>query len=284
LRKTLAFRFDVDSVRCIEEGIPRLIELGERRSVRFTFYVNMGRSFNWVHNLRYFASRRRRASRAARAPALPTYAKLGARGVLKTMFLNPVLGERYRGTFDRLHAAGHELGLHGGTDHVVWQRSLDDLSPNEVGALLRPAYEAFVRRYGRPAGFASPGFVHNDTVLRLMDRYGFAYGSDRPGEEPFRPSIEGVELDHFQVPVNVVGPSQVPIVEHMLATGHDEDEIVAACVEGITALDFALLYGHPYVEGVRAEILDAVISAVQESHEVVTVVQYLERWRRANDR
>lgn len=284
MKKTLAFRFDVDSVRCIEEGIPRLMEVGERRSVRFSFYVNMGRSFNWSHNFRHFVSKRRGGRGAARAPALPTYRKLGVGGVLKTMFLNPILGERYRDTFDRLHAAGHELGLHGGTDHVVWQRSLDALSPEEVDSLLRPAYDVFVSRYGAPAGFASPGFVHNDTVLRLLDRYGFTYGSDQPGDLPFHPRSDDVEHAHFQVPVNVVGPSNVPIVEYMLAMGHDDEEIVAACVEGIAARDFALLYGHPYVEGVRAEILDAVIAAVEGSHEVVTVEQYLQRWRQVNGR
>jgi len=84
--------------------------------------------------------------------------------------------------------------------------------------------------------------------------------------------------------VNAVAPTNVPIVEYMLAMGRDDEEIVAACVEGITARDFALLYGHPYVEGVRAEILDAVIAAVEGSHEVVTVEQYLQRWRQVNGR
>jgi len=281
----LAFRFDVDSVRCWEEGVPRLMELGRSRDVHFSFYVNMGYSFNWSHNFRHFVAKRlkKTAPAAPRAPSLPTKAKLGTAGVLKTMFANPQLGERYRATADRLHADGHELGLHGGMDHVIWQRSLDTLSKARIDDLLRPAYDRFTSRYGAPKGFACPGFVHNEDVYELLDEYGFAYSSDEPGEEPFRPGSAGHEHSHFQVPVNVMGESNVPIVEQMLAMGRGESEIVAACVEAIRARPFALLYGHPYVEGIRADILGAVIDAVADSHEVVTVAEYLQRWRKAHD-
>lgn len=200
------------------------------------------------------------------------------------MLLNPKLGKRYRPTMDALHAEGHELGLHGGTDHVIWQRSLPELTKAEIDALLRPAYDDFTSRYGAPVGFACPGFVHNTFVYELLDAYGFAYSSDEPGEEPFRPRQDGHEYRHFQVPVNVTGQDNVPVVEQMLAMDRSEEEIVGACIEAIQARPFALLYGHPYVEGVRADILGAVIDGVSGSHRVVTVAEYLEHWRRANDR
>jgi peptidoglycan/xylan/chitin deacetylase (PgdA/CDA1 family) len=283
--RVLAFRFDVDSVRCWEEGVPRLLALGRRRDVRFSFYINMGYSFNWAHNLRHFVLKRvRGGSSGRRAPSLPTRAKLGTSGVLKTMFLNPRLGRRYRSALDGLHSEGHELGLHGGTDHVIWQRSLGELSRSEIDALLRPAYDEFQALYGSPRGFACPGFVHNGTVYELLDAYGFAYSSDELGEEPFHPREGGREYAHFQIPVNVMGESHVPIVEQMLAMGRPDAEIVDASVTAIRARQFALMYGHPYVEGIRADILEAVIDAVADSHRVVTVAQYLDLWRRARDR
>jgi peptidoglycan/xylan/chitin deacetylase (PgdA/CDA1 family) len=286
-KRLLAFRFDVDSVRCLEEGVPRLSELGTALGVRFSFFVNMGYSFNWSHNFRHFVAKRLDRTRAPsppRAPSLPTRTKLGTIGVLKTMFLNPRLGDRYKAILDSLHAAGHELGLHGGSDHVIWQRSLGQLSKAGIDALLRPAYDDFTARYGRPRGFACPGFVHNAHVYELLDSYGFAYSSDESGEEPFRPSRGGVQYSHFQVPVNVMGEAKVPLVEQMLAMGKYDASIVSACACAIRDRPFALMYGHPYVEGVRADILQRVIEAVDASHEVVTVAEYFERWCQTNAR
>ena len=180
---------------------------------------------------------------------------------------------------DQLHSEGHELGLHGGVDHVIWQRSLGNLSKSEIDALLRPAYEEFRGRYGAPRGFACPGFVHNAYVYELLDAYGFTYSSDELGEEPFHPSDGHRDYTHLQVPVNVMGESHVPIVEQMLAMGHGDAAIVEACVDAIRARPFALMYGHPYVEGLRADILEGVIDAVGDSHRVVTVAQYVDRWQ-----
>ena len=279
---TLAFRFDVDSVRCCRVGIPRLMEAAGRLGVRFTFYVNLGCTFNWKHTLRHVARKqlRRAASSAPGPKSLPTLAKLGTAGVLETMLLNPRLGQRFRTTFDRLFEAGHELGLHGGTDHPLWQRALDELSDQQLDDLLRPAYENFRRDYGKPRGLASPGFRYDDRVLCMTDSYGFEYGSDMPGEHPFRPSVGGRELDHYQVPVNVAGENTVPLIEQMMALGKGDDEIVGAAANAIRAREFALMYGHPFVEGVRADLIERIVREVRDTHQVVTVAEYLARWRR----
>lgn len=283
---TLAFRFDVDSVRCCRVGIPHLMDAADRLGVRFTFYLNLGYTFNWGHTLRHVARKqlRRVASRTPGPPSLPTLTKLRAAGVLETMLLNPRLGTRFRTTFDRLFEAGHELGLHGGTDHALWQRALPDLSDQQLEDLLRPAYESFHRDYGKPRGFASPGFRYDDRVLRLTDSYGFEYGSDMAGDSPFRPRVRGRELAHYQVPVNVVGEGTVPLVEQMLALGHDDREIVGAAADAIRARSFALMYGHPFVEGVRADLIERIVREVKNTHEVVTVGEYLQSWRERHDR
>lgn len=291
MRGVLALRFDVDSVTCIERGIPELRKLADRLGVRFTFFVNMGYSFNWGHNLRHFRKKRRSRPVNGAPPAgphpplsLPTTKKLGWTGILKTVVLNPQLGERYRTTFDALHADGHELGLHGGTDHVVWQRSLDELDEQGLEELFRPAFERFKERYGQPAGFASPGFRFNDMVLRMLDAEGFTYASDMTGESPFRPTTpEGAPYDHFQVPVNVLGDQNVPLVEQGRARGRPTAEIEQSLVDAATPRDFALAYGHPYVEGVEAALLGAALERLRDTHDVVTVREYLARWQ-AQDR
>lgn len=286
-RGTFAFRLDVDSIICLEQGIPNLLRLGERHGVRFTFFVNMGRSFSWRHTIANVLRRGRRDEPGAgRADTpgpykLPAARKLGRGGTLRTVLFNPRLGRRYRAVLDVLHREGHELGLHGGSSHPAWQYRLDELGDEGLERLFRPAFQEFRDRYGHPRGFASPGFRYNEAVLDLLDNEGFEYASDMAGEVPFRPERrDGTSRHaHFQVPVNVIGERRVPVIEQGLARGYPDDRIVRDALDRIRARPFALMYGHPYVEGVHTRQLAAILSEVTDDYDVVTVKEYLRRWK-----
>jgi len=286
-RGTFAFRLDVDSLICLEQGIPNLLRLGERHGVRFTFFVNMGRSFSWRHTIADVLRRRRKEEHLtgpANAPKpykLPATRKLGRGGTFRTVLFNPRLGRRYRPALDLLHREGHELGLHGGSDHPAWQYRLEALGADGLERLFRPAFEEFRDRYGHPRGFASPGFRYNEAVLDLLDNEGFEYASDMDGEVPFRPERRngGSLHSHFQVPVNVIGERRVPVIEQGLARGHSDARIARDAVDRIRARRFAHMYGHPYVEGVHTGPLAAILSEVAGDYDVVTVGEYLRRWR-----
>ena len=101
------------------------------------------------------------------------------------------------------------------------------------------------------------------------------------GEAPFRPERrDGASRHaHFQVPVNVIGDRRVPVIEQGLARGHGDDRIVRDALDRIRARPFALMYGHPYVEGVHTRPLAAVLSEVADDYDVVTVREYLQRWK-----
>ncbi len=296
----LALRFDVDSLTCLERGIPALLRLGQRRAARFTFFVNMGRSFSWRYTTGRMLERftKRKDSRAAPRSAVPdklsATTKLGLGGTLKTVALNPRLGRRYRRVLDVVHREGHELGLHGGTNHAVWQYGLDSLSAAGLDHLLRPAFREFRNRYGRPRGFASPGFRHNLDVLELMDDFKFKYASDMTGNVPFRPrrvlsaasgdadretqAKRGHRYDHFQVPVNVIGERGIPLIEQSLARGLSQARTVDRVLREVRKRRFAHLYGHPYLEGVRWRVLEEVLREVSDEYDVVPVEDYLVRW------
>jgi len=286
-RRTFAFRLDVDSLICLEQGVPNLLRLGDRHGVRFTFFVNMGRSFSWRHTTVNVLRRRRNHGRGADSADAPAPYKLSARrklgwgGTLRTALFNPRLGRRFRSTMDLLHREGHELGLHGGSDHPAWQYSLDRLGDDGLERLFRPAFRSFRDRYGRPRGFASPGFRYNAGVLDLLDAEGFEYGSDMAGEIPFRPdrSDGASRHSHFQVPVNVIGERRTPVIEQGLARGQSDEHIVRDALDRIRARPFALMYGHPYVEGVHLRPLAAILSEVAGDYDVVTVEEYLRRWK-----
>lgn len=299
----LAFRFDVDSVQCLRKGVPRLREVADAKGVRFTFFVTMGRSFHMsstVADRWSRLARRRTRSRQGlnrgrqgltrNSPpdecthALPVTRKLGWLGLLELVALNPHLGRKYRDEIDALHRDGHELGLHGGTNHAVWQRTVHRLDAGQLDALLRPALDEFASRYGRPQGFASPGFEWNEHVLGLIDQEGFVYASDMTGEEPFRPQDEkGGRHRHYQVPVNVVGKGRVPVIEQGLALGHGARGVADEAVAQIRDRRFALIYDHPYVAGVHNAVLARIIERVEGDYDIVTVAEYLARWRRRHE-
>lgn len=240
--KTFSFRFDIDSLADIEAGVPKLIELAKELDVRFTFFVNMGKSFNWkvVSDQWSVAGEKTALSRHS-----STMRRLGLWRTFRTVVINPNIGLSHKKILFKLLDDGHELGLHGGMVHPLWQWRLDTLSKDEINSLLRPAFEGFEKLFGKPKGFASPGFRYNRYVLELIDDYGFEYASDMEGEGPFRP--EGFR--HLQIPVNVIGPDRKPLIEHLWASGLLEPEIIGRCEEEVGKRENAVIYGHPACEG-----------------------------------
>ena len=90
-----------------------------------------------------------------------------------------------------LQHEGHELGLHGGMDHVVWSRRFHELPDAVLQADVDESYGHFVRNFGRPDGFTSPGFYSDARVMRMIGRMGFAYDGDAIGGEPRRATADG---------------------------------------------------------------------------------------------
>lgn len=262
--KTFSFRFDIDSLADVEVGVPKLIDLAKEMDVRFTFFVNMGRSFNW---------KTLDQGRGAGGKGYSTVKRLGLLRTFQTVIFNPDVGLSHKEILFKLLDYGHELGLHGGRDHPLWQWRLDTLSKDEINGLLKPAYDHFTRLFGRPKGFASPGFRYNHYVLELMDDYGFEYASDMEGEGPFRQ--EGFR--HWQIPVNVIGPNRKPLIEHLLGLGFGEEEVGVKVKKEIGKRGLAVMYGHPALEG-RFGGLREILTWVKDSkYQIIPMGELLEQ-------
>ena len=259
--KLFSFRFDIDSLADIEIGVPRLIELSKDLDARFTFFVNMGKSFNMGT---FF--RRQEAGGKRQKSTVSTIKKLGLSSTIRTVVFNSDIGLSHKKILFRLLDQGHELGLHGGMDHPLWQWELGRLNNKvKINEVLKPAYDHFVKLFGEPNGFASPGFKYNRYVLELMDDYGFEYASDMDGEEPFIP--EG--FNHLQLPVNVIGPNRIPLVEHLHVNGVDEMELLNCCTEEVCKRDLAVMYGHPAFEGCYRPIEELLKRVKSEGYGIV---------------
>ena len=85
--KYFCFRFDVDTHRCLDRGVPNLIKLGKELEVPFTFFVNMGRA---VSRMNYF--RKIFKKNSVGVAKLSNLDKLGLRDFFIASILNPKVG------------------------------------------------------------------------------------------------------------------------------------------------------------------------------------------------
>ena len=227
-----------------------------------TFFVNLGRSTN----LREWVGKgvTRSKAKLADQDAVHLIKKTGwPRFLVETALARPV-GLSFVPEIQALQAEGHELGLHGGMDHVIWSRRFHQLPDAELEADVEESYAHFVRHFGKPAGFSSPGFYSDDRVMALLDRLGFLYDADGIGGEPRPATAKGRTLHHWTIPVTLSGPRTIPFLEYHGARGTPEAEVLGNLHAHLESREVVVLYGHPCYEGVRESILRKVFAAALE--------------------
>ena len=256
------FRWDVDHRVCLTDGVPRIQQVCRDFGVPNTFFVNLGRSTNLREWLGRGAARSR--AKLADREAVHLIKKTGwPRFVLETALARPV-GLSFVPELQMLQAEGHELGLHGGMDHVVWSRRFHQLPEAELVADVEESYGHFVRHFGKPLGFSSPGFYSDARVMTLLDRLGFLYDGDAIGGEPGPAVAGGQTLRHWTIPVTLAGPRTIPFLEYHGARGTPAAQVLHELHAHLEARDLVILYGHPCYEGVREALLRQVFAAVLE--------------------
>jgi peptidoglycan/xylan/chitin deacetylase (PgdA/CDA1 family) len=274
--KLFSFRFDVDTHRCVRVGMPALSELGRQLEAPFTFFMNMGRAVSIPMVVRGWggvASERRNAAK------LSARSKLGWAGYARTALTNPRVGSAALDVIRESLGDGHEIGLHGGTNHQTWQGEADcwsaDRLISEVDAVLPRLCQAFASAgltTPGPAGFASPGWTTSSALPALLADRGFCYLADQHGPAPAEasgpagahgpaagasgPAVEtsGPAAGAFRsVRTQLTGePGGVAYLEHLRASGLDDDAVVERFTEDLhRAGPHVIAYDHPYFAGVR---------------------------------
>jgi peptidoglycan/xylan/chitin deacetylase (PgdA/CDA1 family) len=276
--KLFVFRWDVDHRVCMTDGMPRIRAVCRDFGVPNTFFVNLGRSTNLREWLGKGATRSK--AKLADREAVHLIQKTGLpRFLLETALARPV-GLSFVPELNAVQAEGHELGLHGGMDHVVWSRRFHELPYATLEADVEESYGHFVRHFGKPAGFSSPGFYSDERVMRLLDRLGFLYNGDGIGGEPRPATADGRELSHWTIPVTLAGPRTIPFLEYHGAKGTPDAEVMRQLHEHLESRSQVVLYGHPCYEGVREGVLRQVFAAVLEhGYRFVTMQTLAERLR-----
>jgi peptidoglycan/xylan/chitin deacetylase (PgdA/CDA1 family) len=260
--RLFAFRWDVDHRVCVTDGLPRIRAVCRDFGVPNTFFVNMGRSTNLREWLGSGINRSK--AKFADREAVHLIKKTGwPRFILETA-LSRRVGLSFIPELHALQTEGHELGLHGGMDHVVWSRRFHELPDRTLEADVEESHGHFVRHFGRPAGFASPGFYSDERVMALLDRLNFLYNGDGIGGEPHRAHEGARTLRHWTIPVTLAGPRTIPFLEYHGARGTPESEMLEELDQHLASRDVVILYGHPCYEGVRDTVLRKVFAAVVE--------------------
>ena len=176
--KVFALRFDIDTPKCLAEGVPPLIDLAEAHGVRFSFYLTVGRSVS-IPN--FLAARFSGKAGEPSAAALSARQKLGWRDYLYTALVNPKIGPTFRNIVHRL-AASQELGLHGGRNHELWHHQSPTWSHEKTKDEVQWAVD-WLRKEGFPVkGFSSPGWTSPPDLAQVLAEAGFKYRADRHGE------------------------------------------------------------------------------------------------------
>jgi peptidoglycan/xylan/chitin deacetylase (PgdA/CDA1 family) len=276
--KLFVFRWDVDHRVCMTDGMPLIRAVCRDFGVPNTFFVNLGRSTNLREWLGKGVTRSK--AKLADREAVHLIKKTGwPRFILETALARPV-GLSFIPELNAVQAEGHELGLHGGMDHVVWSRRFHELPDPVLEADVAESHAHFVRHFGRPAGFSSPGFYSDERVMLLLDRLGVAYNGDGIGGEPRPASAGGRRLRHWTIPVTLAGPRTIPFLEYHGARGTAEPEVMRELHQHLQSRDLVVLYGHPCYEGVHEGMLRKVFAAALEhGYRFVTMQALAERLR-----
>ena len=261
--KLFSFRWDIDHRACITDGLPRIRELCRDLGVPNTFFVNLGRSTNLREWLGKGLHKTR--SKLKDKQSVHLIEKIGwPRFALETLLARPV-GLSFVKELDALQSDGHELGLHGGMDHVIWSRRFAALPNDVLEDDVRESHGHFVRHFGKPTGFASPGFYSDTRVLRLLEALEYRYNGDAIGGSPHRATAEQGTLRHWTIPVTLSGPGTIPLLEHHGAIGTPQEQILDEFTKSLEGKRFVVLYGHPCYEGVRHELLHRVFRRVLDA-------------------
>ena len=198
--KIIGLNVHVDTFEGMRDGVPRLLDLFDKRGIRTTFFVPMGKDHTG-----------RTLLRALRHPALILKASrgnaVGAYGIKTLMrgllLPGPEIARENAGILRRIPALGHELGIHG-LDHVYWHDHIRSLNQEKTDRILDEAFATFRELVGvEPMAFAAPGWMINSHAFAYFESHGLSYSTDTRGTTPFFPRMGGRTFTILQIPLTL---------------------------------------------------------------------------------
>lgn len=206
----------------LREGVPRLLELLSRQSVRGSFFVSFG-----PDNSGKALRRLRQPGFLRKMWRTNPFRLYGLRTLLSgTLLPSAPIGEGAPDILRAVVGEGHELGIHG-YDHVRWQDRLEEIGKEGIAAELERSVSAYERLLGtRPVSSAAPGWRCTPCSLAAQEDFRFLYASDVRGSEPFLPVHDGRTFGTLQI------PTTLPTVDELLGIQNDVKGFLLASLKG----------------------------------------------------
>lgn len=267
-KKLFCFRFDVDTHVCMRKGVPNLIKLGEELGVHFTFFINMGRAISRIETLkRNLGKKELRYLDTRNMGKFSALKKLGLKEYIVSAVGNPKVGLGDVEIIKELYKKGHEFGLHGGTNHSLWQNNARKWLKEKFEQELLETLSAIKKHnLKRPVGFSSPGFQGGEKLNEVLMKLGFNYVSDT-FKIKNSDRREGAFFEHKSVKlpnvhVNITSGNGISYIENLRSRGYSSQEIIEDFKKQLKlAKKYAVVYDHPGYAGTKE--LDTVRSMIQ---------------------
>jgi hypothetical protein len=211
--KIAALRVDIDTKKGLDKGVPLLLGMLNELDIKATFFVNMGTQWN-LNSILHTLFRSFREIPSSRNK-IGLIAKLGLVDFLKVL-IHPKqeVGNSNYSMIQEIKKEGHDVGLHGGLDHSTWLRNYANFSVAEIEKFIMPTYLSMKACLGMPPrGFASPGFVSDKKLLKILSKLDFIYVSDGFAEQPYNIKIGSKKM--LQIPITA--GKDIPLIEYYAA-------------------------------------------------------------------
>lgn len=253
---TLAIRIDVDTSVGLRRGVPRLVEVFERRGVPATWMVVMGPDTMGRH-----AARFKKKGYLRRILSIRPLRMIRRYGGLAPFFYgtllpSPLIGLGNPGILRDLERRGDEVVPHG-YDHALWADRVWEMAPAERRAELERAWRAYAEVFGRlPHATAAPNWRTTDDALRFaVEALRPLYLADCRGRGPFLPVVEGAALDVPVIPPTL--PMTHELIQAGEATEADVHEKILARLSG----PYEVFTIHDWYEGLQVpDVVDRFVA------------------------
>ena len=263
----LGLKIDVCTYDGLRLGVPNLLRLLDRHSIRASFFVALGPDTSGRAIFQLF--RPGFLSKMRRTRAIRTY---GLRTILSGTVLPPRhIGRELAHILRDIAQAGHEVAVHG-YDHRRWQDHLHTMSAQAVGEELDRAVTVYREVLGvNPRGFGAPGWQCNASSLKALDALGFLYASDTRGGQPFLPRVGGRVLSTLQI------PTTLPTLDEMLGVSLREPRGLVEFVRRVISTQaWPVLTSHAEMEGAaHLPTMDRLVCTLRQDGVIIRPLEIL---------
>jgi peptidoglycan/xylan/chitin deacetylase (PgdA/CDA1 family) len=240
MQPTISLKVDVDTYRGLKEGVPALLEIMKKYSVKATFFVSFGPDNSGKAVWGIFKKGFLR--KMVRTKAVKLY---GLRTILSgTLLPAPIICRKAPHIIKAIPDEGHEIGVHA-WDHRLWQDHLDDLAEEEIKNEFEKSFDAFQTILGyQPKCTAAPGWYCNKASLKIQDTLSLDYCSDCRLGAPFYPRLGETQFKTLQI------PSSQPCIEELTGIdGVSDKNIVNRQIQNLKDAAPNIFPVHAEVEG-----------------------------------